>query len=70
MQNNINLFCVPDIYKQCKHYCIDLMGPISFLAMSFYYLLLFNVIADEFPEYMRDCIVCDYKGRYYQDFYR
>nr|XP_011413842.2 GATOR complex protein DEPDC5 isoform X3 [Crassostrea gigas] len=25
---------------------------------------------DEFPEYMRDCIVCDYKGRYYQDFYR
>ncbi|XP_078335331.1 GATOR complex protein Iml1-like isoform X5 [Crassostrea virginica] len=25
---------------------------------------------DDFPEYMRDCIVCDYKGRYYQDFYR
>lgn len=28
------------------------------------------VIIDDFPEYMRDCIVCDYKGRYYQDFYR
>ncbi|XP_056008596.1 GATOR complex protein DEPDC5-like isoform X2 [Ostrea edulis] len=25
---------------------------------------------EDFPDYMRDCIVCDYKGRYYQDFYR
>lgn len=25
---------------------------------------------DEFPLYMRDCLQMDYKGRYYEDFYR
>ncbi|XP_030380275.1 GATOR complex protein Iml1 isoform X3 [Scaptodrosophila lebanonensis] len=25
---------------------------------------------DEFPEHMRDCLQLDYKGRYYEDFYR
>ncbi|KAK3094846.1 hypothetical protein FSP39_006992 [Pinctada imbricata] len=25
---------------------------------------------DDFPVYMRDCIECDYKGRFYEDFYR
>lgn len=25
---------------------------------------------DEFPDHMRDCLQLDYKGRYYEDFYR
>lgn len=25
---------------------------------------------DEFPAYMRECLQMDYKGRYYEDFYR
>lgn len=25
---------------------------------------------DEFPTYMRECLQMDYKGRYYEDFYR
>lgn len=25
---------------------------------------------DEFPPYMRECLQMDYKGRYYEDFYR
>lgn len=29
---------------------------------------MFNL--DDFPVYMRDCIEQDYKGRFYEDFYR
>lgn len=25
---------------------------------------------EEFPKYMRECLQLDYKGRYYEDFYR
>ncbi|KAJ8865677.1 hypothetical protein PR048_033197 [Dryococelus australis] len=25
---------------------------------------------EEFPEYMRECLQQDYKGRFYEDFYR
>lgn len=28
------------------------------------------ICVDEFPEYMRECLQKDYKGHFYEDFYR
>ena len=59
-------------WKSNYHTITTTTAPV-FVEFSLHYCFISNefaIISDDFPEDMKECLQTDYKGRFYEDFYR